>query len=133
MVKIIIAGSRNFNKYSIVEQEVIEYLMNRNIKKEEVEIISGGARGADRLGEQLANSYGLALKVFPAHWDDYGKKAGMIRNKEMAHYAISNSDMALLFAFWDGQSRGTKMMIDFAKQCGMGVIIRRVDHEYGYD
>ena len=78
MIKIIIAGSRNFNKYSIVEQEVIEYLMSRNIKKEEVEIISGGARGADRLGEQLANSYGLTLKVFPAHWDDYGKKAGMI-------------------------------------------------------
>lgn len=133
MVKIIIAGSRNFNKYSIVEQEVIEYLMSRNIKKEEVEIISGGARGADRLGERLANSYGLTLKVFPAHWDDYGRKAGMIRNKEMAHYAISNSNMALLFAFWDGCSRGTKMMIDYAKQCGMGVVIRRVDHEYGYD
>lgn len=38
MVKIIIAGSRNFNKYSIVEQEVIEYLMNRNIKKKKLKL-----------------------------------------------------------------------------------------------
>ena len=97
--------------------------MSRGILKENVEIISGGARGADNLGEQLASSYGLKLTIFPAQWDTYGKAAGMIRNKEMADYAAKDSDKAILFAFWDGQSRGTKGMIDIAKRCGMEVIV----------
>ena len=132
MIKVIIAGSRNFYDYNIVEDTVVSYFMSRGILKEKVEIISGGARGADNLGEQLAKSYKLKLTVFPAQWDTYGKAAGMIRNKEMADYAIKNSDKAILFAFWDGQSRGTKGMIDIAKQCKMETVIRKVDYEYGY-
>lgn len=123
MIKVIIAGSRNFYDYNIVENTVVSYFMSRGILKENVEIISGGARGADSLGEQLADSYGLKLTVFPAQWDTYGKAAGMIRNKEMADYAVKDSDKAILFAFWDGQSRGTKGMIDIAKRCGMEVIV----------
>lgn len=123
MIKVIIAGSRNFYDYNIIEDTVISYFMSRGILKENVEIISGGARGADSLGEQLAKSYGLKLTVFPAQWDTYGKAAGMIRNKEMADYAIKDSDKAILFAFWDGKSHGTKGMIDIAKRCDMEVII----------
>lgn len=123
MIKVIIAGLRNFYDYDIVEDTVVSYFMSRGILKENVEIISGGARGADSLGEQLADSYGLKLTVFPAQWNTYGKTAGMIRNKEMADYAIKDSDKAILFAFWDGQSRGTKGMIDIAKRCGMEVIV----------
>lgn len=123
MIKVIIAGSRNFYDYDIVEDTVVSYFMSRGILKENVEIISGGARGADSLGEQLAKSYGLKLTIFPAQWDTYGKAAGMIRNKEMADYAIKDSDKAILFAFWDGKSHGTKGMIDIAKRCGMEVII----------
>lgn len=123
MIKVIIAGSRNFYNYNIVEDTVVSYFMSRGILKENIEIISGGARGADSLGEQLADSYGLKLTVFPAQWDTYGKAAGMIRNKEMADYATKDSDKAILFAFWDGQSRGTKGMIDIAKRCGMEVIV----------
>ena len=123
MVKVIIAGSRNFYNYDKVEDTVVSYFMSRGILKENVEIISGGARGADKLGEQLAKSYGLKLTIFPAQWDTYGKAAGMIRNKEMADYAIKDSDQAILFAFWDGESHGTKGMIDIAKRCGMEVII----------
>lgn len=123
MIKVIIAGSRNFYDYDIVEDTVVSYFMSRGILKENVEIISGGARGADSLGEQLAKSYGLKLTIFPAQWDTYGKAAGMIRNKEMADYAIKDSDKAILFAFWNGQSRGTKGMIDIAKRYGMEVIV----------
>lgn len=123
MVKVIIAGSRNFYDYNKVEDAVVSYFMSHGILKEDVEIISGGARGADKLGERLAISYGLQLSLFPAKWDIYGKAAGMIRNKEMADYAIKDSEKAILFAFWDGESRGTKGMIDIAKRCGMEVII----------
>lgn len=123
MIKVIIAGSRNFYDYDKVEDAVVSYFMSHGILKENVEIISGGARGADSLGEQLANSYELKLTIFPAQWDTYGKAAGMIRNQEMADYAIKDSDKAILFAFWDGKSRGTKGMINIAKRCGMEVII----------
>lgn len=123
MIKVIIAGSRNFYDYDTVEDAVVSYFMSHGILKENVEIISGGARGADKLGEQLAKSYKLKLTIFPAQWDTYGKAAGMIRNQEMANYAINDSDKAILFAFWDGQSRGTKGMIDIAKRCEMEVII----------
>lgn len=63
---------------------------------------------------------------FPAKWDTYGKAAGMIRNKEMADYAIKDSEKAILFAFWDGESRGTKGMIDIAKRCGMEVVVNEL-------
>lgn len=119
MIKVIIAGSRTFNNQDVV----VHYFMDHNIPRKDVEIISGSARGADRLGEQLANQYGLKLTIFPADWDKYGKPAGMIRNKEMAKYAVKDSEKGILFAFWDGKSHGTKGMIDIAQKCNMEVII----------
>ncbi|WP_197026348.1 hypothetical protein [Polaribacter sp. Hel_I_88] len=50
---------------------------------------------------------------FPAEWNKFGKAAGPVRNKEMAIYADA------LIAFWDGKSRGTKNMIQLAKQNGL--------------
>lgn len=94
MVKVIIAGSRNFYDYNKVEDTVIHYFMSHGISKNNVEIISGGARGADKLGERLAISYGLELSIFPAKWEDYGKAAGMIRNKKMADYSIKDFEKA---------------------------------------
>jgi len=69
------------------------------------EIVSGGARGVDRLGERYARQRGLPCTVFPAQWGKYGKSAGPIRNAEMAKYA----DYGV--AVWDGESRGTAHML----------------------
>jgi hypothetical protein len=74
------------------------------------EVISGGAGGADRLGEAWAARNGIPVKRFPADWARYGKGAGPVRNREMALYAEA------LVAFWDGRSPGTKNMIDLARQ-----------------
>lgn len=76
----------------------------------EIEIVSGTANGADKLGEKYANEKGYLLKKFPADWDKYGKSAGFKRNVEMSNYADA------LIAFWDGKSKGTKHMIDLAKR-----------------
>jgi len=75
-----------------------------------IEIVSGGAKGADQLGEQYAKENNYNLRIFPADWDKYGKKAGYIRNEEMAKYADA------CVCFWDGKSKGTKMMIELAKK-----------------
>ena len=114
MVEIIIAGSRTFFSYDIVRQEVGAYLLTIDDYQNNVEIISGGAKGTDQLGEEFARRNSLKLKVFPADWDKWGRQAGYIRNEDMAHYAFKGGNKAVLFAFWDGCSNGTKHMINKA-------------------
>ena len=112
-MKIIIAGSRNFNDYNLLKSSCDNLLTQFT----NIEIVSGTARGADKLGERYAREKGYDIKEFPANWDKFGKSAGYIRNDEMAQYA----DM--LIAFWDGTSRGTKHMIDLANKRGIKVEI----------
>ena len=111
MLKVIVAGSRNFNDYKVVEEK-LNFIFSKH-RLADIEIVSGGARCVDHLGEMYAEAKGYALKVFPANWDKYGKSAGLIRNKEMAEYATH------LVAFWDGVSRGTQSMIQYAKESGL--------------
>ncbi len=113
-VKVIIAGSRNFNDYETLKN-VCDYIIGNPEFK--VEVISGNANGADKLGEQYANEKKYDLKIFKADWDKHGKKAGYIRNTEMSEYGN------MLIAFWDGESKGTKHMIDIAKKKGMSSMV----------
>lgn len=79
-------------------------------KKEDIEeVVCGGAKGADLLGAMWANANNIPVKTFLAEWDKYGRSAGMIRNRQMAEYGD------FLIAFWDGQSPGTKNMINEMK------------------
>ena len=117
MIKVIIAGTRDFNDYAFLKKNVDYFLQGINPNNEEIEIVSGNARGADKLGERYAKEHNLPVKLFPANWDKYGKRAGYLRNQEMANY----SDM--LIAFWDEKSKGTKHMIDIAKKQGLTVIV----------
>ena len=114
-MNIIIAGSRNFNDYNLLKSSCDNLLTQFT----NIEIVSGTARGADKLGERYAREKGYDIKEFPANWDKFGKSAGYIRNDEMAKYA----DM--LIAFWDGTSKGTKHMIDLANKRGIRVEIVR--------
>lgn len=110
MKKIIIAGSRNFNDFSLLDYEVKKFILENFNKEDEIEIVSGTAAGADKLGERFAEKYNFPVKKFPANWDLHGKKAGPIRNEEMAKYATH------CIVFWDGESRGTKNMIENAEK-----------------
>ena len=65
----------------------------------------------------------ILLKKFPANWDLYGKRAGYIRNEQMAKYAMSDNSYGVLIAFWDGKSRGIKHMIDLANKYGLEIHI----------
>ena len=84
MIKVIIAGSRTFDNYDLLFEKCSEAL--KDYDSVEIEIVSGNARGADRLGERFAKEKGFALTLFPADWNKFGKSAGYIRNKEMAEY-----------------------------------------------
>lgn len=117
MIKVIIAGTRDFNDYAFLKKNVDYFLQGINPNNEEIEIVSGNARGADKLGERYAKEHNLPVKLFPANWDKYGKRAGYLRNQEMANYAD------VLIAFWDEKSKGTKHMIDIAKKQGLTFIV----------
>ncbi len=116
MYKVIIAGSRDFTDYALLCSFADEVLAGA----EDIEIVSGGARGADGLGERYARERGYALKVFPAEWKKRGRAAGPIRNGQMAGYADA------LIAFWDGQSSGTRDMIRKAEERGLRVQVRMI-------
>jgi predicted Rossmann fold nucleotide-binding protein DprA/Smf involved in DNA uptake len=111
MSKVIIAGSREFDRYEDVAL-VGDVLINEGDV-----VVSGGARGADTLGERYARERGLQCLVMKADWDVLGKRAGYVRNRDMAIV----SDM--LIAFWDGKSKGTKHMIDLALEKGLKVFV----------
>jgi len=110
-MKVIIAGGRDFKDYNKLKDSCDKILINQN----NIEIVSGTANGADILGERYAQEKGYEVKKFPAKWDEYGKKAGYMRNQEMGEYADG------LIAFWDGKSKGTKHMIDIANKKGLKV------------
>lgn len=105
-MKVIIAGGRTFDDYALLCSKCDKILRQQT----EIEIVSGNAIGADKLGERYAAERGYHVTQFPADWDKHGKSAGYLRNADMAEYADA------LIAFWDGKSKGTKHMIDLAEK-----------------
>ena len=109
-MKVIIAGSRTFTDYALLKDTLDELAFRTYPFDFSIEIVSGTARGADKMGEQWAKENGKVIHEFKPDWDGLGKSAGYRRNEDMAKFA----DAAI--CFWDGTSRGTKHMIDLAKQ-----------------
>lgn len=112
MFSVIICGSRNFEDYDLLREKCDYYLSNKIKSGEKIIIISGGARGADSLGEDYAKERRFECKRFPADWDKYGKRAGYLRNTQMAE--VANACLAFLDS--DSENKGTKMMIRIARE-----------------
>lgn len=117
-LKLIVAGGRDFNDYTLLSSTLND-LAHGQYKDREVSIVSGMARGADRLAYEFAKTVHVECYEFHADWDKYGKAAGFRRNADMAQFADA------LVAFWDGESRGTKHMIDTMGRMGKPVHIVR--------
>jgi len=82
------------------------------------EIVSGGAPGPDTAAVYIAQKGGIPYRVFHAQWNQHRRAAGIIRNRQMAEYADA------LIAVWDGESRGTKNMIETMKKMGKPVFVK---------
>lgn len=107
---VIIAGSRGFDDYELLKERMDRYIGDIST---DVEIVSGGAKGADLLGERYAKERGFAIKQFIPDWDGKGKSAGHIRNYDMAQYAQA------CVVFWDGESKGSHNMYKTAQKKGL--------------
>jgi hypothetical protein len=103
--RVIVAGGRDFQNYQLLEEKLNKLLS----EKGNVVIVSGLAKGADTLAVRYAREHKLLVSYFPALWAQNGNRAGFIRNEEMAQNANA------CVCFWDGESVGTKHMIDTAK------------------
>jgi len=117
-MKIGIIGSRTFNDYELLKEVMSDYL-NRDNELNCNLVVSGGAKGADSLGEQWAKENNIPTVIFKPDWDKYGKSAGFIRNQDI----VKNSDMIVVF--WDKISKGTKSSIDLCVKSGK--IVKIVD------
>lgn len=104
-MKVAVIGSRG-----LWVQSLGEYL-----PPETAEIISGGARGIDTCARKYAVANGIRLTEFLPEYEKYGKSAPLRRNITI----IEHSDLVL--AFWDGNSRGTKFVIDKCRELGVPV------------
>lgn len=121
-VRVIVAGGRDFDDYQLLSDTLLDaytWFLSNGYSHDDIELVLGGARGADSLGETFANDYSLKTKMFIPDWQGQGKKAGILRNHEMGDYATH------LVAFWDEKSRGTKDMINYATKKGLEVKVVR--------
>lgn len=120
-IRIIVAGTRNFTdvEYMRLHLGLIIKEYQKKYPGKEIVIVSGGATGADWLGEKYAEYYGYKYYRFPAKWKEYGRAAGHMRNQEMLDFACQ--EIPVVVAFWDGMSVGTKNMISIARAANVSV------------
>ncbi len=117
--RVVIAGCRNYFDYE--EAKAFIDLCLLNIRKNyDIIIVSGGAKGADSLGEQYAIENGFEIEQYLPNWDIYGKGAGHRRNRLMAEVCDC------VICFWDGQSKGTKSMISYAKMHDKPIKVKKI-------
>jgi len=113
-MKVVICGGRDFDDDKIMLEGILKFVIEHGGIHQ---VISGAARGADKMGEAWAKSYNLPISSHPADWDTHGKSAGYRRNKEM----IDIADACI--AYWDGVSKGTKHTIDLAEKKGIPLLV----------
>ena len=114
-MRLIIAGGRDFKDMPLLRKKMRSILDGKKVDV----VLSGLAAGADSLGMCWANEFNIPIEEYPAQWDKFGKRAGYLRNELMAVNATH------LIAFYDGESRGTRHMIDLARNEGLDVRIVR--------
>lgn len=108
--RVIVAGSRTMTDQSFIETKLDR--LNRRFDGK-FEIVSGGAKGVDWFGEEYAVRNNIPFVRFPPLWESHGKPAGIHRNQLMAWYATH------LVAFHQGNSPGTRSMINLAEKEGL--------------
>lgn len=85
MIRMIFAGSESFHNYELFKAAADSVIAL--YPSEQIEIVSGGSDGSDRLALRYARERKLELKVITADLNKYGKHAYTMRDEEMVRYA----------------------------------------------
>lgn len=110
-MKVLVCGDRNWTDRKKIEDALIEHRATH--------VVEGDARGADMLGGQAAALLGIPVSVYRADWNQYGRAAGIIRNREQ--YDKEQPDLVLAFHSDLENSKGTKDMVNYARKQGCRV------------
>jgi hypothetical protein len=126
LTKIAISGSRKFEEPDLAAAYIDRYIRRNFESIEDVVLLTGGAPGVDDAIERYCIRRGVMNFVFYARWNElappYGKNpAGVIRNQHIIDLAQE------FFAFWDGNSPGTRDAINRAKAKGIPIKILQVE------
>jgi hypothetical protein len=121
-MKVIIAGSRTITPSMFQLSRIVR---DSSFKIDTV--VCGLAKGVDLAGKEWAEIEGIRVKEFPAKWNQYGSKAGILRNEEMGRYADA------LIAIWDGESRGTDHMIKYMQKLKKPMFIHMIPTQDEYE
>lgn len=113
-MRLIVAGPRDFWNFEFIVGKIKYYTQNVDWS-----LVCGDAPGVDNVAKNYAIANGIDVDLFPANWDELGKAAGPIRNKEMA----DNADALLAF---DNGSPGTADMVKQAREKGLTVKIVKI-------
>lgn len=101
-MRVLITGSTRWDDEVAIFEKLASIPVEYGVKPEDVVIVHGCAAGADNMAGDAAQALNMQIEEHPADWKQYGKKAGPIRNREMAK---AGADVC--FAFWNGASHGT--------------------------
>lgn len=106
---------------SCIIEAITDVVRESGVSKEDTVIVHGACpRGADAMADALAKQWGVAVEAHPADWKQHGRRAGFVRNAEMAELG---ADVCL--AFNHNNSNGTKMMTDLTQKAGIETRIFR--------
>ena len=108
-MRVLVTGSREWRDPVAIHERMIRL-------PDSSTIVHGGARGADTMAEHQAKIMGFTIERFLPDWETYGRRAGIIRNREML-----DTWPDIVLAFWDGQSPGTADCVAEAQRRGIPV------------
>ena len=115
-MKVLVCGDRNWTHVD----SIYDYLKALSLACHITEVMHGCARGADQIAGEVAEGLGIDVAEYPAEWDKYGKRAGMLRNRVMLDM---KPDLVVAFHNNLAQSRGTKDCVNEARKRGIKVVL----------
>jgi len=106
--KIAVTGSREWKDVKEIKKRLLSASKDKNKK---YILISGGAKGADTIAENIANKLKWDVIKHLPNWNKYGRAAGPVRNQ-----LIIDEKPDILLAFPMPESKGTYDAIKKAKK-----------------
>lgn len=115
---IVVTGDREWESLETISEAFKWFLNHYKVTPEQVMVIEGEARGADKRCRLVAEEMGMNVKALPAEWEKYGRAAGPIRNQSMLDF---HPEVCLAFHDDLENSKGTKDMVKRSKKFGIPV------------
>lgn len=121
MTRILVTGSRDWDDPEFVDDLICDYW---RWHESALVVVRGDCpTGADAHAGQAVirlqgEGFDATEEVYKAYWEQYGKRAGFLRNKEM----VDDGGAEVCLAFIRNGSRGATMTADLAEKSGIPTV-----------